>query len=385
MEILTTIKDDKPKFQFTKEELIDMHNLKDEFLIEKWIDKLKDISFPSYYFNLTIKEAEALYNFSDSFLKNKKINDNEIIKVIKSLEIKLQMFIEENNLNKKGFFIKFSFRSPKDGYPLNSGKLKERFDNEVNRLSTKWDYNYMNKILNIAEEDYMGNIYWISFIQAWKDMLRCETSQEALNIILTSKRAQSDLITEIEYFKMFEMTNNDKENKESFNLNLVLREWQDGINVDMEFRVFVKNNLINAITEYNHPFLVQELQDKDYCNKIKTIIHSFWLNKVKSNLEYLKDYVIDFALLENGELFFIELNPFKDSCGSGMFSWKEDHNILHGLNRDKDKTEVDNIVMKVRRDTEIPYGDYYEGCIEPEFEHIMMESYIKFGEFDKLG
>ncbi|WP_423790358.1 hypothetical protein, partial [Listeria monocytogenes] len=72
----------------------------------------------------------------------------------------------------------------------------------------------------------------------------------------------------------------------NFSLCVVFREWKEGINVDMEFRVFVKDNMINAITEYNHPFLVFELLDKKNCYFIKNQIFTYWSNNIKEKLEY---------------------------------------------------------------------------------------------------
>eukprot|EP01015_Nassula_variabilis_P009435 TRINITY_DN1745_c0_g1_i2.p2 TRINITY_DN1745_c0_g1~~TRINITY_DN1745_c0_g1_i2.p2 ORF type:complete len:112 (-),score=30.87 TRINITY_DN1745_c0_g1_i2:84-419(-) len=83
----------------------------------------------------------------------------------------------------------------------------------------------------------------------------------------------------------------------------------------------------------------------------------------------LKEYVFDVAILQDSGVYLIELNPFFTS-GRGVFSEKEDgRDIINGLKRDESKDELDNVFFGVRQDADIPYADYWETVLEPEFEY----------------
>ena len=63
--------------------------------------------------------------------------------------------------------------------------------------------------------------------------------------------------------------------KEKHEVFLALREFLPEINGMYEFRCFVKGNSLNAISQYNHPWIIQELLNKDYCEQIKQKIRSY--------------------------------------------------------------------------------------------------------------
>ena len=168
--------------------------------------------------------------------------------------------------------------------------------------------------------------------QVWLDLMRSKTGEEILNIILTSKRANEDLTHALNFTNSKEIPGEDK-----WRLKIVLRKWVEGMDVTMEFRTFIKNNLMTAITEYNHPFIVAELLNDDNCLEIKGKIFKVWKTKIKEGLKYLADYVIDFAILSDGSVQLVELNPWANSAGSGLFNWINDKDILYGQNVDKSK------------------------------------------------
>lgn len=66
---------------------------------------------------------------------------------------------------------------------------------------------------------------------------------------------------------------------------------------NLEFRCFVKNNTLRAISQYNHYILIELLQKNEVRDRIRHLIFEYW-NKLKGKLAYLKEYVIDFAVLD---------------------------------------------------------------------------------------
>ena len=106
------------------------------FEIEQWYPIIKDFTFKTYFIPLEIEDAIAISNFyEEKFLSNNN-NSNKLtyedIKRLKNLENNIQNIIDSNpNLKSKGAFVRLSGRSPKDGEPYNSQKIKNNYDNNL--------------------------------------------------------------------------------------------------------------------------------------------------------------------------------------------------------------------------------------------------------------
>lgn len=222
--------------------------------------------------------------------------------------------------------------------------------------------------MELSEADFEGNIKWLAYMRSMERSMQCYNAKEVMNLILSSERAKNDLKYALEYENMTEedlrICGLEPEKKLKWDVKLVFRKWVEGVNGMKEFRCFVKDNTMTAITQYNHPLLIEELQFDKNCEKIKLQIFSFWKEKIQPLFGCLKDYVIDFAILDNGSIFLIELNPFKDYCGSGMFKWNVDRDLLCGLKRDQSKSDLDNVVFRVRKNDEVSYDSEWSGNIQ---------------------
>lgn len=110
------------------------------------------------------------------------------------------------------------------------------------------------------------------------------------------------------------------------------------IDSDQEFRVFIYNNKITAISQQNlyQPNLTLSKQSTD--KQLTTI--SSWVNlindyfnlNIKGAITHIKSYILDFAIIDNNIPYPIELNTFghQYSSGSALFEWTRDHDILYG-------------------------------------------------------
>lgn len=111
-----------------------------------------------------------------------------------------------------------------------------------------------------------------------------------------------------------------------FSADLVFREWDDRIpsNQAYEFRGFVNNNTLNAVTQYNSDtFFPEVVETKDILsNRIQT-----YFSEISSLIPH-HNYVIDFILFPNGENKIIEINPFATNAGTGLFSWENDKDLI---------------------------------------------------------
>ena len=116
-------------------------------------------------------------------------------------------------------------------------------------------------------------------------------------------------------------------------INVYLIPWQI-IDEDKEFRVFIYKNNITAISQQNSYKKNQFLNNSNSINIIKhwiTIIHNYFHNVIKHNITHLQNYVIDIAILDNNESYFIEINSFgkEYASGSALFHWLLDKHKLY--------------------------------------------------------
>jgi hypothetical protein len=113
-----------------------------------------------------------------------------------------------------------------------------------------------------------------------------------------------------------------------WNQHFIVREWVD-IEPDMEFRGFVCNGQLNALSQYNFIFYSERLeQTKDLLPyRIKQFHDTLIFPKLK---ERFTQYVVDFAVIGEklDRILVIELNPFLESTNAALFSWRDERKIL---------------------------------------------------------
>ena len=114
---------------------------------------------------------------------------------------------------------------------------------------------------------------------------------------------------------------------------LYFMQWKD-INPDKEFRIFVFNNSITAISTQNL-YSVNDWLNSLNDNEIKDIVYkilTFFDENIKDKMSYMINYTMDLALIEPDDTpYFIEPNSFGKyyAAGSALFQWVIDHDILH--------------------------------------------------------
>lgn len=134
--------------------------------------------------------------------------------------------------------------------------------------------------------------------------------KECLCLIAKSKRCQKIL----ESFINHNMT-----------MNIIIKEFDDNIDISNEFRVFVKNNSIKAISQYN--WYNYHNYDNSYIeNMVKEVSDTIKLLKLPFN-----SYVMDIHYKD--KLHIIEFNPFGigpyvSPSGSCLLNWIRDEWIL---------------------------------------------------------
>lgn len=197
-------------------------------------------------------------------------------------------------------FVKTSCRSPKDA-PTSQAKLLSVYETLV-----------------AQDEDKSENARLAHLLRAGLEVMRVREAKEAMALLTRSRRIWQDMTLAVE-------------NSERWNQHIIVRAWQD-MDVDMEFRCFVRNGSLVAISQYNSlcyfPRVVQQQRD------LKATLTSFFYTHLRHRLApKFSDYVVDLAVVGSGEaeaVKVIELNPFLDSTDAACFSWVSDRALLEG-------------------------------------------------------
>jgi len=157
----------------------------------------------------------------------------------------LQPFVQKSG----GAFVRFSTLSPKDA-ALSGTKIKtlirERLEGSTAIPGSK----------EAEVEEALAFVYGCTYA------LKVQTGEDVLKLMRKSGRATTDA----QLCKLRQ--------GEDFELNIVVREWCEGICPEWEFRAFVYHNQMTACTMYNSHCFVPGMPEKK--DKIQTMILQFW-------------------------------------------------------------------------------------------------------------
>lgn len=118
-------------------------------------------------------------------------------------------------------------------------------------------------------------------------------------------------------------------------INIYLIKWMD-IKPEFEFRVFVFNNKITAISQQNiysvvyNNYLENENIFNEFMKKKLDIIVNYFYEEMIQKITWISNYTFDFALINNNP-YLIELNSFGKelAAGSALYHWLLDEKILY--------------------------------------------------------
>jgi len=151
--------------------------------------------------------------------------------------------------------------------------------------------------------------------------LMMEDAKQALQMFSISERIMQDMKLALEHPERFEKFE-----------HFVVRKWVD-LDPSMEFRGFVFDNKLNALSQYNHLAFFQHVVDE--ASDIVASINEFFYNIVLTRLkDKFQKYIVDFALVpstnptEKYKIWVIELNPFLPTTDGALFSWERERNVL---------------------------------------------------------
>ncbi|KAJ6530819.1 hypothetical protein DFH09DRAFT_934089 [Mycena vulgaris] len=129
--------------------------------------------------------------------------------------------------------------------------------------------------------------------------------------------------------------------------NVILRKWE-AVPIDMEFRTFVSNGRMTAISQYAYQLCSPRLKDTAQLAlavaAIRTVYDALWPLLVTAGFDAC---VLDFGVIPpvaDGGAWgatLIEVNPFEETTDGALFSWTRERDVIEG------KTEGEYPVVRV--------------------------------------
>ena len=228
--------------------------------------------------------------------------------VINELEI-------EGQMAKASFQRTRSFRKPskidKDRKPES-----EEDKNSIPRALLRQNYEDEAFDVSLVHKEPLKNATLRAFTRVMSSKNQVKNGKEAMNLLRHSLRIKEDLQQLNTWNKIT-----------GLNASISVRKWNSDVarHPGMEFRGFVYNNKLNAVSQYDdvvyHPNVVR------YKEVICTRIKGFFENHVKEALQEHKNYVIDFFVGPK-KVFLIEINPFHNGAGACLFTWREHREVF---------------------------------------------------------
>ena len=296
------------------------HSLRSEnlpFDIDVWYPRLAKHTAATTFLPLTRREALAIMSYHDATWRHAKPRmARDDVRVLEALEARIDEELQTNAaFTSTGAFMRLCGRSPKDGEPLDRTRVMRRFEAELDRVVREQGLpaDDPNTALNA-----IARVSW----------LRVSTGAEAMSLLLTSERVYSDMHDWIRYGEPEQ---------------LCFRTWNPSFALDFEFRCFVSEDRLTAISQYDtyavYPHLAPLKQ------RIESAIVEEW-SKVHVHVG-LSTYCCDFAFIPSScasgaagdsskdqeaadRAVLIELSPFLPCTGPALFSWTADERLLLG-------------------------------------------------------
>ncbi len=191
----------------------------------------------------------------------------------------------------------------------------------------------------IQELESIANKIQYPYVKSFARLERCSLKDGCLGAgpFLSAFEIVKGLCTSYRCYKQFLRNKTQK---------VFITPWNDNIKECFEFRVFVYNRKVTAISQYNI-YSDYGLKDKPLCALSRSIIRL-----VEQQLNHFPQlptsYTVDVYFVEGNTVLsldnIIEFNSFGKelAAGSCLFNWIRDYNQLYGKNDDRVEVRVIN-------------------------------------------
>lgn len=305
------------------------------FDVEKWYPLVSSATFRTQFCGVRFEEAVAcVYHYQHYILCWRGEKDlwqvDKHAAIISELTDRIQRVMDDMDDCRAGYFVRMSCRSPKDvtldvqNTKLLRCVLAELKGEDEDSTADMPRNQVVDRLSHLLDDETAPNMAIHALLRVSSKLLRATNAEEAISLLLASERVYSDFLHVI---KLCEM-NDDYEWK----MKVVVREWDERVDLSNEFRCFVVGSDMTAISQYCESVYYEQWSRQE--EQIKELLVTAW-NQIKEPLtKHYKAVVLDFALFpENEEVRLIEVNPFGPMTGEACFDWNQDRNVLLGTSQ----------------------------------------------------
>lgn len=267
--------------------------------IEQWYEALREHTSETYTVHLSEEDLEVLRKLHAAWHVGSHCVENEILQRHAALECRVQDAVWGSSQDR--FFVKTSMRSPKDAANVehaHSDPAHVRLRREI--------------------------------------MACCVTdAPAAVELLIKSKRVMIDIANFLRC-----------RSAASLPLNLILRRWDDSVANSVEWRCFVADGRLTAISQYHCytalPDLAGESQEdtsrrlrvaRDRIREFQEGVHAAVAGCIGA-CSYVLDVATGVDADVDEKVRLVEINPMHSS-GAALFSWRHDRDLLLGGREDE--------------------------------------------------
>lgn len=279
--------------------------------VHRWYSAIADLTFPTFFIPFTTTEVNTLLRIVKQSLDpnpRKRPVAPEVASAYAAFVSRVENELARVIPAGSRFFGRLGSRSPKDA-TLNCASGKSRFHATVNRF--------------FAQQKPSGPIGYSDCelsIRAEVEAMSCSTAAEMFEMFVNSERIRDDLIRELKFSDP--------------SLVIVVRQWEERLNPLLEFRCFVCNHTLCAVTQYDARWYVEaiHMNRNRICDAIQLVVAKIHPRLAAADSAFSEgNYCVDMAVfLDPLEVKVVELNQLSITTGTGLFDWDADHAILHG-------------------------------------------------------
>lgn len=198
-------------------------------------------------------------------------------------------------------FVKLDSRSPKDAVVSRTSdlKLRETVRKQIlmaqqQRSESKGKAEGSSQDSQVSPEAVLHGLMTALMLHS-----KVTSGEQVIQLLCSSSRIREDLVNVKKFVKY------------GMYLDLVLRAWDPDIarHPEREFRGFVCNNRLTAVSQYDHKTRYAELQGDAIHDSLCRRFLSFFDAVLKESLSHIASYVVDFYVTSE-KIWLVELNSF---------------------------------------------------------------------------
>ena len=294
-----------------------MENL--SFDIDVWYRRLCTFTFPTSFLPLDLTEAAAIVRNYDVVWRGHDplttMHPHDV-RILQHLEQRIDFALE--SFPNRDAFVRLCGRSPKDGEPRDPAAIFQAYQGHLTNTTQVFASDPIP-----AVRDSVGNTKLVAATRT--STLRVRSGKDTLALLLSSERVFLDCVDWLKHGEPEQ---------------ICLRQWEDRLCIENEFRCFVHDGKMTAISQYDpYPVLPHQLRNNENKKKLEKMMKEFW-KKLHPSVG-VASYVCDLGWLppvvsdstdddEVGEIVLVEIAPFLPCTGPALFKWTQDKDVLFG-------------------------------------------------------